>query len=304
MKLFNFFKKKQKFKKPLYTEDSYIKANLVYNDNYFGRNLIILISYTDDFVQDIFEFCMACRDLSITVRQSSGYTEGKNEDGSTMYIRYNYILLSTFADRYISIPEILPLSNITFNEILPILYKTVDRNAIALLSAIKDEILDIKLFKYDKSLERKAIKYNDKYSYDDILYIKEHIPISFHMIDLLYICHIYTFSSNTENLSTFIKLINFEDLSPVIMSDLEKMFNIIYGKITKKYNIKELRNYLDTPLYLREDDDDEEGGYLFDDEVDEIFQHQFNIFHPVKDENIVYEDIDEVDEEEILEENK
>ena len=291
MRLKNIFKKILKSKNTkIESNDSYCYSNIVWNSK---DNLIILISFSEDYFEQVIEIQDAVNNSAnkklATKIVYSSYDEEtgrKDEDGNDIIIihKKHYMLIggspSSWSALYMNISN---LGN-------DILYKISDeivnnRDNSGFKDLIDDDILrgfDNDNISYDIDKESK-----NEYFYTDPDILLKRLPNSFTGRDVIKFILIY--SPHDTISSAYSSLFDV-----IFMPDaLFKNHHLypLYSALFKDPTIAKLNTLLE-PLY-KQPDDDSVPGDISDDALDDIFKEHYERFSAVADNSIHYEDIDE-----------
>ena len=303
MKLKNIFGKifKPKTKK-IQSDDCYCYSKIIWNEK---ENLIILISFTEDYFEQIIEIQDAInnsyRKLSSKIVYSSyeEETDKKDEDGNNIIITHKkqYMLLGggtiSWQELYMNISN---LSNDILSKITAEIINNCNPEDFKLL--IDDGILHgfTSQYNYDTSKIAQKFGYNHYCKYTDPEVLLSRLPNVFTGRDLLNFIIISSLGmERTLKADLYSNVIYFTKDSHFKEYNLYPLYDILF----KDPTVEKLKLLLE-PLY-KQPDDDSLPGDISDESLDEIFKEQYERFSAIADSSIEYEDIDEViegDEEE------
>lgn len=276
-------------KKIIESDNVYCHSKLIWNSD---NNLVILISFTKHYLEYVLDIqdAIMCTGLRSKIVYSS-YIEDitkQNEDGNTYPLtivhKKSYLLIgghpSDFENLYTHI-EYLD------NDVLYEISKEIVNNCNPenFNDLIKDGVLNgfNKDFKYDKN------KVSGKYMYSDPEVMLSRLPQSFTGKDIIKFIKIY----NTNNLY---KADAYKELFIICFADEEQFKNSdlynLYATLFKNPTAKKLSMLLE-PMY-KQTDDDSIPGDVSDESLDELFRTKYDRFSAVADNDIHYEDIDEI----------
>ena len=268
------------------SDDSYCYSKLIWNNH---NNLIILISFTEDYFEQIIDIQDAINNVSglyskIVYSSYDEKTDKQDEDGNDIWIihKKHYILIggspSAWEELYMNIHD---LGNEALSKITDEIIHNCDPAYFETL--INDGIL------YGFSEEHTGYvpvetEYGTLYTNPTVLI--NNLPNGFTGRDLLKFIKI--FMSNVEfNAYDFLTSI-------IAMSNDEfkkcELYNL-YNTLIKDPTVEKLK-MLTEPLY-KQPDDDSIPGDVTDEALDIIFRENYERFSAIVDDNIKYEDIDE-----------
>ena len=294
MKLKNIFNKIFKPKpKKVESDNSYCYSKIIWNEK---ENLIILISFTEDYFEQIIEIqdAMNCSWQNLVGKiVYSSYeeeTDKKDEDGNNIVVIHKkyYLLIGgaplAWQDLFMNI------SNLS-NDILSKISNEIINNCNPedFMHLVDDGILYgfSHEYCYDSPKEIIAKAGDIHHLCTDPEVLLSRLPNGFTGRDLL----------------KFIKIINIGreiTMNGDLIFNVSKMDNNgfkdyylypLYCALFKDPTVKKLKILLE-PLY-KQPDDDSIPGDVSDESLDEIFREQYERFSAVVDEDILYEDIDE-----------
>jgi hypothetical protein len=293
-----FFKSKDKPSEDYSTvkivsNNSYCYSNIVWNS---AENLIILISFSEDFFGEIIDLQDAIinsdnRLVSKIVYSSyDEKTDKKDDNGDNLWIIHKkyYMLIGGHPTSWQNIyTNINDLGN-------NILFKITDEivnncYAFDFETVIKDGILED--FKYNKTKPDydipKEIE-DGSFKYTDPAVVLSRLPNGFTGRDILKFIMIYRSYINSYT-NAYNELINIIYMDNTDFAN-SKFYNL-YSSLFKNPTINKLKIALD-PLY-KQPDDDSIAGDVDDESLDEIFREHYERFSAIADDSIHYEDIDE-----------
>lgn len=289
----NLFSSKNKVNK-VKSKDSYCYSDIIWNDE---DNLIILISYSEDYNESVIEILDAANQFHsrlLTKVVFSSYdeeTDKKDEDGNTIWIIHEkrYLLIGGPVREWNSLYfSISTLSNPILDKISGEIVNNCSARDFEYL--INDRILSdfkyskIKPFTYDKP----SVYMNCKTSNIDT--IIQRLPNAFKSRDIIKFIIV-----NKPNVVISLYDVIFEIQH---MSE-EKFRDTVYYNIFKHLfktdpTIEKITEFTQ-PLYKQADmDDDFIPGDISDESLDEIFRKDYERFSAVRDDDISFNDIDEI----------
>ena len=288
--------------------ENFLNTIVVYNSK---RKLMILISYTPNYFNDIIEFITACSRVNIKyATQQSVYTEtvqNDNDDYSLKPLikhkRY-YLLISGEIDNYIALYKVIDLENLILKAITKEIYNcragvtfkeltdidVIDNDFISNVHANYDEPLYITYDNLDEN--------EDSVECDDVVKIKNNIPTCFTIFDLIYLINYYNKEADKDAPMSIRELIymgryirdKYPNKRRPSIDILIKFFsetNLIEEPVTEDKIFK-----LIEPKYTQSDDDDMIGS-VSDDQLDQIFREQYERFSAVYNPMMEFTSIDE-----------
>ena len=304
MGIFNKFKK--------VTNEGKLMTKVVYNTR---KNLMILVSYTSKNFYDVVELLQAINSgsvdnmnvyLSHDAEEKELSKEELNDFDKKQVTIINsryYLLISGSPEAYADIyNKIYNLSNPILEMISNDIYNHCSSTYFN--SLIEYGILDKGRFKFQGVI---PTNYDDLYHFtvgtrsntllrsmevDDIREILKRIPSSFSAVDIAPSINIY---DDTEGISfSIVELLNLVGKDNIFALVAKELREVIYSNIVKEPSIETLA-ILKAPVFLRENLEDEINGTMSIDQMDEIFQQEYDRFTGVTAEYTgEYEDIDEV----------
>ena len=292
--------------------DFFLNTLVVYNSK---RKLIILVSYTQNYFNDVIEFLTACQRVNIKyATQQSAYTESSNNIEDDDYSlkplikhRRYYLLISGEIDRYISIYKNIDLENAILKAISKEIYNCragVTFKELIDIGVLENNFLSNVQAKYDNPrtvFYENIDEISTNIEYDDIIKIRDNIPACFTIIDLTYLIDFY--EDNPTNKSKPIPLSIREVISlgkqmrekhPHRRSpSVEVLINAFTDtKFIKEPITEEIIFSLINPKYMQIDDEDMIGN-LADDQLDQIFREQYEKFSAIYNPMMEFTSIDE-----------
>ena len=308
MKIKNLFNKsKNKYEK---SKESQLYSDVIYNAE---DNFLILFSFTDDLFNEATEFLSFCNfphtyDSIMVKYVHSAYNDHiKNTDNGSLdtYIVHdrNYILIGGNDEEYSRL--IYNSDNLANEFVQQILFNISKyRQMSKYKDLIENGAMDKKDFFY-KSLDPvyDTVFYymNSEVYTDDYHVIIERLPNAFTTQDILKFIKCYGLRAYT--LNAYIILYN------AFIKDISEFVFIVYGVLRPMYDalIKNKDTYKNIvgPQYLVADDDTYPGS-IDDESLDEIFREKYDRYLNITNDNnnIEYEDIDEVISDEFYDESE
>lgn len=289
------FKKKNNKK---YSEDSFLRTDVIYNTE---RNIIILVSFTDDYISTVLEFVSSCTLSNIKTKLlQTSYDEvldELDEDGNEKIISHlkNYLLIGGEPKNYYNIYNNISLSNELLHEVTMHLYNCEQ-------STIEERNILIKNNILNKSLFNASIKYDEYKSlsagifYDAAKTILNRLPDGFNTLDIIDFVNVFYYKKiilEMNEKQNICVSYSFKEIPDVIV-DLDKYVKILDGIV--EHPSVELLKKLSMPLYMQEDLSDEIiSGSLSDQNLDELFLQKYETFRGIADEEVEYEElVDEI----------
>lgn len=270
------------------SDDNYCYSNIIWNTD---SNLIILISFTENYFEQIIEIqdvinTSQLLNSKIIYSSYEEVTDKLDEDGDPIVIIHKkyYMLIGGYPCYW------------------NYLYTNIHNLGNPILSKITDEIVnncDSKNFSnliYDGILHgfKDNIKYEDKevetvngYIYTDPKILLNRLPSGFTGRDILKFIRIF----KDDNVSdAYYKINIFYNMknADFYKHELYPLYSVLFNNLT----IEKLCMAL-APLYNQIDDDSIPGD-VSDESLDEIFREKYERFSAVADNFTLYEDIDEV----------
>ena len=298
LKLFKFNRVKEI---KLESDDSYCYSNIIWNSE---KRLIILLSFTEDYFEQVIEIQDAINntdDLHSKIVFSSydEETDKKDEDGDTIVIihKKHYMLIGGHIIGWKRLYQ--NIHNLS-NNVLSAITNEITNNCSPyhFEALIEDGVLnEFKRNEESKYDELKITKNNNKYIDPEVLISR--LPKAFTGRDILRFVEIDSHGV----------LIKYPDaLTNInhICNMPESLFKThelypLYAAVVKNPTPSKLGMLL-KPLYMQTDDDTIPGD-VSDESLDEIFREHHERFSAVADDNVQYEDIDEVLEDDEESEN-
>lgn len=298
-KFLNIFKNK---KKKIKSDEVYCYTDIVWNTKY---NIIILVSYTKEYFNQIIELLDACNKCNIrTLHMQSSYDEKSDKTdhhGYPIYIEHpkHYLLLSGEPSEFSKIhTNIHNLGNVILSNINNDIVNNCNSNDFNNL--IDDGILSQSSFKYSDD-----IKYTDScivaksvtpctILYDNIDIILSRLPKVFTSKNI--INHINIRIEFSESNCIMYSIYEYIKLGDKIENyNFINLFNLLsplFNKIIPNATLDKMETLV-LPLYMQSDDDSIPGD-IDDDSLDEIFRKKYERFNAINTESLIYQDIDEV----------
>ena len=289
----------KKNKKTSTTNESYLNTEVVYN---VKDNFIILISFTEDYFYSVMEFLSYRRtylNLNIQLADSicSEVLEEIDAFGDNIRIIHNkyYLLIGGESAFYNNLFRWADnMANFVIQAIITEIYN--NRTSSDFKTLIDHGILVEDKFKY-KNVKPDYDHYANEnvpktHTYDDASLIMSRIPDCFTGQNLLKFIHCYQFGEESDYY-TAIDIIYkaYADGNSIFQLLIERDFKDLYHSLVKNPTKEILMNFIG-PQYLVESAEAITGD-ISDDQLDDIFKQQYDRFTAIKDDSIVYEDIDE-----------
>ena len=292
MKVFSFLK--DRINKKTQTdiqEDNVTKSTVIYNT---GDNVIILVSFSTKDIDDVAEFVEACYNANlhtITERDSNLCYKEDTEVKELVAITHvrHYIIIGGSPRSYGELYKYVSLSNTILECITEDIYNNCSSTYFK--KSIEDGVLDINKFVYNKIIPKydEYVYSKDKSVYcDDITYILSKIPKCYTTINLTKIVNIYIKSKDINGvyiytIRNFIKVYNAYKKNGIKNIDYnetyEKIKHQLFHKImAPKNDCLDDYTFINLPIYMIEDYDPEYVGDKSIEEMDEIFQQQYDRF--------------------------
>jgi hypothetical protein len=274
------------------SDDSYCYSRMVWNSK---DNLIILLSFTEDYFPQIIELqdAMLKKKVFQTKIIFSSYDEntGKvDEDGNEVLIIHKkyYILIGAAPKHWQLIyTEIHDLGN----EALSKITDEITNNCCSsdFYQIIEDGI--VSNFKYNNIYPKYDVNCSiGEYTYTDPKTVLARLPEAFTAKEVLRFIMVYN-SHETFCFSARDELYYISEITQECFEKeygLNQLFTDLFGE---NITVEKLSLFIE-PLY-KQPDDDTLPGDLDDASLDDIFREEYDRFSAVIDSNIYYEDIDE-----------
>lgn len=303
MKIKELFKRKNKKK---YPKDDYIRSELIYSSY---NNFIILISFSDNYYQDVANFIASnCNTLKMKLAQSSYEVDtGKvdvDDEPITVTKNDNYLLIAGSPISYLISFENTDISNSILVCITKEIYENMAMDDFSKL--IQDNILNERLFKIKnrKDINNMNLIYTNEMlqvciEYNNIQCIMNKLPSVFTNYDVFNIIKLSYVNDITGRYRGSV-VIN-DLLSPTAFIDgiRDDIIKTIFNGLVPNPNlisIRKLIDYIHTPIYKRVilDNDELLHGSINPSNLDELFQQRYDRFNAIANDNTAYVDIDEI----------
>ena len=298
--------------KNAFSTDS-LRTKVVYNTR---TNFMVLVSYGSDHFQSIIEFINGLNDLpgnhkiKCVMENTAILEEPTKEESSSIKIRplitahsYYFLLLSGKPEAYAELFDDLDISNRVLEEIQKDIYNYCDSAKFQKL--IDMDVLELSKFRY-KNIVPMYDDYIvfDRYKYDDVEKICIDLPECFNRISLLKLLNIYYTDGSVIFNSLRVIKATLDDLKENTNEHLHIMFDDnckkggFYTHIMDNPTI-EVLSIAAEPIYLKPDFYDDYGeifnntGTVPVEELDEIFQQDYDRFVNPTANAVEYESIDE-----------
>lgn len=298
MALKDLFKKFKKKNNKISADDDFCRSDVIFHGEDY---LLLLLSYTDNYHSEMVEFLDAeCNTEYYICRHKikfSSYDE-KSESGEIVSHNRNYMLIGIAG-----IKDFL------------IIYDCIESVSNTVLQTITEDIInnyDISKMNEAQKLIQNGIittnhnpnlKYDilacDRGAYLDPKIIKSKVPNIFTGLDILPFIRIEEYFGDTfvdDNIIANINGMSDQDFKNSIYYDIGK-------ELFKHISKDKMYMFLTTPLYMIPDEDDNLPGDLDDESLDAIFRENYERFSAVADDSTLYEDIDEILEDDEESEN-
>lgn len=292
--ILNKFKLHGSKKDKVESDNSYCYSKIVWNT---VDNLMILISFTKDYFEDIIELQDAinytwqglCSKLVYSSYEEETSNEDKGNTEAALIIHKKYYMLIggsplAWEELYMNIHD---LGNNVLNKITDEIKFNCDP------TYFKNLIDDGVLYEFYPSFSGKY-KYNtpkegeNGYIYTDPEVLIKNLPNGFTGRDILKFIKVFGPNKGTSsNAFNEITSLRFMTDKRFKSHDLYNLYSVLYKDPTPK----KLGVLLD-PLY-KQPDDDSIPGDVSDESLDEIFRERYEKFSAVADDSTHYEDIDE-----------
>lgn len=307
----NAIKKIQRFlySKPINTNESYINSEMIYNAKY---NFMILISYSKDYSLDAIEFltaCSACGNANESPHLNIKYihssyeedTNTKDEDGYPIILtnERNYLLLGGADEDYKAVYNSIDnLSNSFIDAITTEIYQY--RCSTMYNDLIESSVLNNKFkFKGIEPAYDKFIVLDSDKGYDDAKLILSKLPKGFTGQNLLKFIRTYNIYDHNPSNYTVNVYTAYDYLYSGYINNLDGFKYFVTNTYADMYKVL-IKNGSDEvykncvgPQYLVMDDEAMPGS-ISDENLSEMFREKYERFTGVLDNDIEYEDIDEV----------
>ena len=199
MKILNWLKKKKKNKKK-YTDDEYIKSQLIHTDYLTDEKFpkyYILFTFSNSYCQSVIDIVNYSESKVIYIPSSDDINTGElDEDGYEIInsVSKNYLLIKvSYVDIYVLINNI-DISNPFMNEIIQQMYDHGDKSKFT--DFIHDGIMNESLFANEKIDKHKNMNAYGRITYNDIESILKLLPSEFTGMDLFEILDYKCFYGN------------------------------------------------------------------------------------------------------------
>lgn len=276
------------------SNDSYCYSNIVWNSS---DNLIILISFSEDYFSDIIEIQDAINNSNKGLTSKIVYssydeeTDKKDEDGNNIWIIHKkyYMLIGGYPSCWQNI--YVNIHNLGNNVLSKITDEIVNNcQSINFEILINDGILsDFKYTNEKPSYDKLKVTKNKIARYTDPDILLSRLPNGFTGRDLLKFIKVYgEYGKDSDAFNELYFIYGIMD------NDTFKNTYELYPlfvSLFKDPTISKLKILLN-PLY-KQPDDDAIAGDIDDESLDEIFREHYEKFSAVNDDTIKYEDIDE-----------
>lgn len=291
--ILNKFKlREENHKNKVESDDNYCYSQIVWNSK---NNLIILISFTQNYFEEIIEIqdainytCNLCSKI-VYSSYDEELTKDDNSDADLIIHKKYYMLVGgntkSWQELYMNIHNLgnSVLDRIT-NEI------TNNCNSYDFATLINDGVLgEFKYNNEDPKYDTPKVTKNENIIYTDPEVVLNNLPKGFTGRDIIKFIKIY---ENYKFMTDALINININHIQN-IPNALFKNHNLypLYSALFKDPTPKSLGLLLE-PLY-KQPDDDSIPGDISDESLDEIFKERYEKFSAVADDNMQYEDIDE-----------
>lgn len=288
---------------PLHEKEEHVRY---YNLNLDTTNIIMLISFSKNYFDEISELVCNCQFKTKLLQTSyDKELDTLDEDGNKqiMITPKYYLLISGSVKDYLDLfYNTVNLSNSAIKCIMTELYGNVNKSFFQQL--IDDRILSEQLFTYNnKTTAIEEIIDNDTriISHDDADYVISKLPTGFIGSDLVDMVKIYFYYTDDNNVTIRYASSVLQLLKEIKKGNIpERVINVlstnnIFNGIMSDSSIDNLLDLLN-PVYKRKVFDNVITGGLNDEDIDEVFLQQYDRFTGVisDEDDIHYSDIDEV----------
>lgn len=298
MALKDLFKKFKKKDNKILADDDFCRSDVIFHGE---RYLILLLSYTDNYHADMVEFLDAERAIDsypcFQKIKFSSYDE-TNDSGETISHNRNYMLLGVADIReFIRLYNFIgSISNKIINTITADIINNYD------LSSFPEaqELVENGIIKLNPNpnLDFDLVICDDG-EYLDPNIIKSKIPSVFTGLDILPFIEMGRYYN--WNFAIYDMMDNIDNMTDAEFK--ESVYYNICKKLFKNPSREKMHMLLTTPLYMLPDEDDSLPGDLDDESLDSIFRENYERFSAVADDSTLYEDIDEILEDDEESEN-
>ena len=291
MKILNWLKKKKKNKKK-YTDDEYIKSQLI---SYFRHGnehvFYILFTFSNSYCQSAIDIVNYLSSKAIYIPSSDDIDTGEfDEDGNEIInsIPKNYLLIEVSYNDIKTIIGNTDISNSFVYEIIQIMYK-YGRKIEFEDNLISDDIMNESLFITENGeYSDNIIHYSGHHDifYVDIEAVLKVLPSEFTGADLF---DIFSFAYVDIQTSIMHQVKLYDGFKYISDDDVA----VVYKGVLKNPTRDNLQKLL-LPKYKRSIDEDELiHGDLSSSNVDDLFKEKYERFNAIKNNNTEYMDIDE-----------
>lgn len=278
-------------KKIVNSDDSYCYSKIIWNSK---DNLIILLSFTEDYFASIIELqdAMLKRfwgfESEVVFSSYDEETDKIDEDGNKLWIIHNKYYILIGGEPFHDWVELYTKIHNLGNEALARITDEIVNNCYAedYKKLIEDGILYN--FKYvDTEPEYDKNKIVDGVQYTDPKVLLERIPTGFTARELLPFIRISRVSGTGIITNAFNELI----ANSRYFYDESILKNLYIDLFGENITSEKLLSFTE-PLY-KQPDDDSLPGNVDDESLDAIFRENYDRFSAVHDDGTYYEDIDE-----------
>jgi hypothetical protein len=275
------------------SNDSYCYSKIIWNSN---DNLIILISFTEDYFEEVIDIQDAINNSQTNLYSKIVYSsydeeiDEKDEEGNSLWIIHKkyYMLIGGWPSAWQKI--YMNIHNLGNNILFSITNEIINNcHAKHFDILIEDDI--IQDFKYNKEKPDYDIPKDAKdgsFIYTDPAVVLSRLPNGFTGRDILKFITIHSSYNNKYTNAC-------DELNHIIDDNNDNFCNSVfydlYSSLFKNPTINKLKIVLD-PLY-KQPDDDSIAGDVDDESLDAIFKEHYERFSAIADDSIYYEDIDE-----------
>lgn len=288
MALKDLFKKLKKKNTKILSDDNFCRSDIIFHGEDY---LLLLLSYTDNYNQDMVEFLDAESNMDCCVTRHkiklSSYDE-TNKDGEVISHNRNYMLFA--------ITDIADFMTI---------YYCIESVSNTILKTITDDIINNynihDIVDVQKLVENGIITINndpnldydvlvcDNGEYLDPKIVRSKVPNVFTGLDILQFIRLNTYFG-----STYFDIDIIGDFPATEEAFRQSEYYNICKELFKHPSRDKIHMLLTTPLYMLPDEDDSLPGDLDDESLDSIFREKYERFSAVADDSTFYEDIDEI----------
>ena len=276
-------------------KDSYCYSDIIWN---YKDNLIILISYSEDYNESIIEILDAANQSNLTTKiVYSSYdeeTDKKDEDGNNIWLihKKHYLLIGgNLWDWNLLYCNINNLGNSVLDKISEEITNNCCSTDFEYL--INDGVL--MGFRYNKvkpPTYDKPNRYRHYKEVSNIQTIVSRLPDAFKARDLI---HFIIITENNKSYTMYGDIIsNIRYMDEKYFYETSDIYCMYKPLFKTEPTVAKLVGLI-KPLYKQIDlDDDFIPGNISDESLDEIFREHYERFSAIRDDDVIYDDIDEL----------